>query len=323
MAISALPSNSRLFMHRVLYALPTFLEFLALWLAVGAVAYRLWILPARLPAAVGSAIERLLFWSLLGLGGSALITLVARTAGMSGSPVTELGPVLPQLLLETHFGTVWIVRASTILVLCGAWYAAGREWLSRDVRPLLMMPALVVIAWTHSASGHAADQGDFTLIQCIDSLHIVATSMWGGSLLAFTLAVRGDFLRCNAPEKVTVAKRLSRLATIALAGVLATGLYNTYHQLGAPAALFESTYGTLLLIKLALVMAMLGLAAINRYVHLPLMRAPDYGIEPVSANALTRSCRFSKILTIESILALGVLLCAAMLTQEPPPVSLK
>ncbi|MFQ5660945.1 MAG: copper resistance D family protein [Gammaproteobacteria bacterium] len=308
-------------MHQVLHALPAFLEFLALCLAVGALGCWLWVLPVRLPAPTVYTLERLLFWSLLGLGSGALLTLMVRTAGMSGRPIAELGPVLPRVLLETHFGTIWMIRACAILLLYSTWYATKRWQGHRDLRPL-MAAALAVIAWTHSAAGHAADQGDFTWAQCIDGLHILAASMWAGSLLAFTLAGRGDFLQntlSGTAGPAVMAQRLSRLAAIALGGVLVTGLVNASRQLGAPAALWGTVYGTILLVKLALVLAMINLGAVNRYIHLPRLKALEHGAEQPSANILALRYRFIRIVALEAFLVLGVLLCATLLIHEPPP----
>ena len=78
----------------------------------------------------------------------------------------------------------------------------------------------------YSASGHASAWGDFSLAQLIDDLHIASTAIWVGGLLVLATSARPLLLtghdRAYALE---TAKRLSRLAGLALLCVVLTGIY--------------------------------------------------------------------------------------------------
>jgi len=90
------------------------------------------------------------------------------------------------------------------------------------------------------------------LAQLIDDLHIASTAIWVGGLLVLATSARPLLLtghdRAYALE---TAKRLSRLAGLALLCVVLTGIYNAVTQIGFLSALWETAYGRLLLLKLA------------------------------------------------------------------------
>ncbi len=66
-----------------------------------------------------------------------------------------------------------------------------------------------------------------------------------------------------------LARRSSRLAGSCLLAVVGTGIYNAWSQLGAVSRLWTTTYGRVLVVKVAVVVALVSLGAVNRYVVLP------------------------------------------------------
>lgn len=52
-----------------------------------------------------------------------------------------------------------------------------------------MLATVALIAASRSASGHAADSGDFTLVEIVDWLHIFMISTWGGALVLVSLVI--------------------------------------------------------------------------------------------------------------------------------------
>ncbi|HET8700464.1 MAG TPA: CopD family protein, partial [Nitrococcus sp.] len=103
----------------------------------------------------------------------------------------------------------------------------------------------------------------------------------------------------------------SRLATAALAAVILTGTYQTWDRLQHFADLWQTSYGRHLLLKLALVLVMIGLGAINRFFHLPGLLAGH------DRSAAAR--HFSRIIYVEAGVALLVILATAALIQTSPP----
>jgi putative copper resistance protein D len=99
---------------------------------------------------------------------------------------------------------------------------------------------------------------------------------------------------------------LSRAATWALGIIVLTGVFAAWQRLGSPARLVDHPYGVLLSIKLGLVGLAAGLGAFNRFVGFPAAKSGS------GERALL-------VLRVESVVLLGALAVAAMLTMQHPP----
>lgn len=195
-----------------------------------------------------------------------------------------------------------------------------------------MALALAAIVITRSNTGHPADDGDFTIAVWVDWLHALGAGAWVGSLFGMTLVVFPRLLQ-RGPEAIEPAadifQRLSTLCGVALAVLLAAGIYSAIGQLGTFAALWTSRYGLTLDVKIALVLVMIAIGAHNRYVKLPHLlsaAAPDDPYPPAGTsirvpasptNMPVRSCACSVL--AESLLGLAVIGAAAYLIHSMPP----
>jgi putative copper resistance protein D len=104
------------------------------------------------------------------------------------------------------------------------------------------------------------------------------------------------------------ARRFSRLGTICVALILATGGINAWYRVGNIRALIETDYGRLLLFKIALFAAMIGAAAVNRWGLTPLL-------ESGFAHALGRLQRNT---LVEAGLGLAIIAIVAVLGTMAP-----
>jgi copper resistance protein D len=147
------------------------LDLAAFVTAVGGLACLLWMVPwniIREPALIELAWHRLrhlLAIALAILTATSALLLVVRAVQMSGLGLTALWPVLPTVVLHTHYGTVWLVRVAALGIVWIGWLLTGAARKRRTVG--VMAVAAAVLAWTYSATGHAADQGDFTVMEWI------------------------------------------------------------------------------------------------------------------------------------------------------------
>ena len=295
----------------------TAIDITALCSAIGALACLLWILPNHDSAAHHARRLWLLVAPCLAvLSIDSLVLLLYRGHVLSDMPIGQVWPVLPKVLAHTHYGHIWLVR---IIAVGGAWLVwwLGRKPTARRRWAVVMAAVMAVMAFTRSATGHSADQGDFTLMELMDWLHIIAASLWAGSVVAFTLILLNGFIKGSAtswPFNLFV-HRLSQLATAAVLVVLVSGAYNTWQKLLTIDALWETDYGRHLLWKIALVGIMLGLGAINRFFHLKKlpMDAPG-GDGEAAAQRL-----FRRFLRIETLAAVAVFIAAAILINTMPP----
>jgi putative copper export protein len=189
--------------------------------------------------------------------------LLVRTRTMSGGDLRQAITAVPLVLERTHFGTIWIVRSAALVLLLAL--AAAR---ARPARVLALLLA-VGVALATSLTGHAADWGDLSFTVFADWSHVVAAAAWTGGLVVLALAVLGE--RDAWPPALVgeIARRFSTLAGWCLLVVVASGLYNTWAQVPTVSALWTTTYGRTLLLKVVCVVVVAFLGAACRYSALP------------------------------------------------------
>lgn len=281
--------------------------------SIGVLACRLWLLNPRDQLPFLKRLKWVLTACVVLLSVTTAALLVLRAQVLSGGDYKAVAAVLPSVLLDTHFGSFWLVRVTALGALWLLWWLDRRAGVQK-YWPVLMLIALAVLAFTRSATGHAADAGDFTVSEIADWLHLLVISLWAGGVAAAALSVfpAVSTRRGNLTPVAGFAHRLSRLAAVALAAVILTGTYQVWDRLQHIADLWQTNYGRHLLLKLALVSAMIGLGAVNRFFHLlGLVADHDRGA------AATR--RFSRIIYIEAGVALLVIVATAALIQTSPP----
>jgi len=127
-------------------------------------------------------------------------------------------------------------------------------------RILLAVLGVVGIA-TWSMSGHPSATSVPTVTVTADMIHLASMSIWLGGLamLAVFLLPRG-----NATELGAIVPVWSRWATYAIAALVLTGVAQALVEVGSIDALVDTTYGLMVVAKVALVGVVLAVAAWSR-----------------------------------------------------------
>ena len=172
--------------------------------------------------------------------------------------------------------------------------------------PALLVPAALLVT-TPSLSGHARVSGGLSLVS--DVVHVAAGAVWTGGLAFLVVALATAGGRRWSLAAVAVP-RFSRVAVWSVAALLVAGVVNGYEQLGAWRGLWDTTYGLLLLAKVALVLPLLALGAYNNRRAVPRLKAH-------TASAVERG-RFLRMAMAELALVLAVVGVTAVLVTEPP-----
>jgi copper transport protein len=115
------------------------------------------------------------------------------------------------------------------------------------------------LAGSWALSEHASVGLQAGLAMPVDMVHLVAMAVWLGGLVALLAA-----LTRGLPVERDAVLRFSRVGFIAVCALAATGLYQGWRQVGSWSALFGTEYGRLLLVKIALVVLLVGLARLSR-----------------------------------------------------------
>lgn len=245
--------------------------------------------------------------------------LVLTAASMSGQPIAEVYSqgVLWTVLSQTDFGNDWLVR----LVLACFLAALFVPLLSaQDAKPAWLQTAAVIVAaafvgslaWAGHAIGGQGIEG--ILHPAADVLHLIAAAAWAGALipLALLLAMTGPDADGLAVAR-TATLRFSILGLVSVATILLTGIVNTWYLSGSIDALTETKYGHLLLIKIALFFAMVGVAAFNRLRLTPrLVTSPDAAVTQAARHQLCRNA------AIEAAMGAAIIAIVAVLGTLPP-----
>lgn len=116
----------------------------------------------------------------------------------------------------------------------------------------------VGLALTWAGAEHASAGIQVPAAMTSSVLHLLAMAVWMGGLPALLLLLH----RASVPSTVVI--RFSRLAGASVAVLVLTGVYQSWRGLGSWSALTDTTYGRLLLAKLAAVAVLLAAGALSR-----------------------------------------------------------
>uniref|UniRef100_UPI003F589AEB copper resistance CopC/CopD family protein n=1 Tax=Streptomyces griseoaurantiacus TaxID=68213 RepID=UPI003F589AEB len=140
--------------------------------------------------------------------------------------------------------------------------AADRAAERRDLTFGLAIGGGVIaagLAATWAMAEHASTGIQTGIAMPVDILHLLAVAVWLGGLTALLTAL----YRAPSIEAAAV-RRFSGVAFGSVVALAATGLYQSWRQVGSWSALTGTTYGQLLLAKIALVAVLIGIARVSR-----------------------------------------------------------
>ncbi|MYR01842.1 copper resistance protein CopC/CopD, partial [Streptomyces sp. SID6139] len=219
------------------------------------------------------ALQRLVVGGWLALTAATLWLLLLRgsyTTTGKVSDVFDLG-LLGQVL-ETKSGAALVSRllllaaaALFIAVLFGTYQRREEGAEKRDLTFGLGIGGLVVaagLATSWAMSEHASVGLQPGIAMPVDVVHLLAVAAWLGGLTALLVALYRA--PAGTPVEAAAVRRFSRLAFGSLVALVATGIYQSWRQLGSWSAFTDTRYGQLLLAKIALVAVMVGLASVSR-----------------------------------------------------------
>lgn len=234
--------------------------------------------------------------------GTALV-VGASLGDVAWSIATILGRFDPTLtwdyLLTSNHGRATLVRVGLTLLL--AWLTVS----PRRYGPVPLTAASVAMLATFSYLSHGtAMHGSSALLA--DLGHFLAATLWGGAVLYTALSPAWrDPGRLD--DLNLVVARVSSVGLFSVLLLAGTGVYASTLHLHDPAQLVTSPYGRALSLKVALVVVILGIAALNRWWFVPALRRGH------------AQGRFGRLLKAEALLLVGVLAATGVLTTSPLP----
>ncbi len=263
------------------------------------------------PVLTGAMLVPLRRYALFAVTAALLGSVVALGAQAAAVvPDESLAVAMWTTLTETRYGQLWMLRLA-LLSLCSVTVALalwGREFWRRPAA--LAGSGLAIAApLPFSLLSHAAAQQEGRAAAiAADTLHLLAASVWVGGLFMLALVLLPALRPLPVGQRWqvlrTVFAQFSAIGLAAWAVLILSGLYATWLQVGTPAAIWETSYGQTLLLKAALLLPVLALAAF----HLGLGRS----------KSKVRGNRLGVTLVIEALLVVGVMLVVGRLIGLEP-----
>jgi copper resistance protein D len=161
---------------------------------------------------------------------------------------------------------VWIARCG-MGVLLGALLCFRRgswRWIAGAVPAAALAGSL---AWLGHAG--AGEDGQRTLMLGADVAHLLAAGLWPAGLLPFALLLRRRMKEGALPAAYAAARRFSAMSLVTVGVLAGSGLVNAWFLVGSFHALVATDYGRLLMVKLGVFAAAVGLGGWNLLVHKP------------------------------------------------------
>lgn len=198
--------------------------------------------------------------------------------------------------LHQNYGQLLSLRLALLGVLVLLLGRALRPE-GRSRRDAAFWPVAVGIALTFAGAGHADTTSPRWVSVPLDALHVLAMTAWLGGLVMVLIAV---LPRRETEESGEVLPVFSRVAVTSIATLATTGAYAAWRGVGSWDAVFDTTYGELVAVKVLLFLGVVALGSVSR--QLVLRRRPD---------------RLAPVVLIEAAIGVCVLAVTAVLVAQP------
>lgn len=166
----------------------------------------------------------------------------------------SVGELSARVLFGTQVGLLWSVKIG-LLAMVGPTMLWHRKRLWARAGLVIGVGALI----SGVQSSHSAALRD-PLALVFDGLHLVAVAIWAGGLLSLGLLAWRS--REGVPWGV-VLPRFSQWALLSVMVIIGSGVYLSFKHVGSLAALWSTNYGRFLVLKIAMLVAILAMAALN------------------------------------------------------------
>ncbi|GAA2777376.1 hypothetical protein GCM10010521_65180 [Streptomyces rameus] len=219
------------------------------------------------------ALQRLVVGGWVALTAATLWLLLLRGSYTGSGKLADVFDLdLLGQVLQTKTGAALVSRllllaaaALFVAVLFGTYTRREEGVEKRDLTFGLAVGGVVVaagLATSWAMAEHASTGLQPGIAMPVDVVHLLAVAAWLGGLTALLVAL----YRAPAETQVEAAAvhRFSRLAFGSVLALVATGVYQSWRQLGSWSAFTETRYGQLLLVKIGLVAVLVGIAAVSR-----------------------------------------------------------
>ena len=159
--------------------------------------------------------------------------------------------------------------------------------------------------WSFTTVGHVSGRSVIWL-DALLIVHLMAAAAWIGILTP----LRRLATDAGAPEAADLGHRFGQHAAIFVPLLILAGVGMSCALVGSVSALLNTGYGRMLLIKVAVVALLLGLAALNKLRLVPAFRAENRGVSII----------LRRLISVEMLAVVLILFATATLTSVTTPL---
>lgn len=221
--------------------------------------------------------------------------------------------------VQTQFGMIWLVRFIITLLLFGIWFAANRAKEMKRSMQAVMLAAALALMMTSSLAGHGAATEALGAV-VLDYIHNIVAGVWIGGIIYIIFGLLPALSNSSESyrEKLSMAviPRFSMVFIISVGIVIVTGptlLWTLESDVGL---ITESLYGKLIMLKVAIASAMIGMGAFIQY---KIQRKAEADIKSSTSKKIMIHGRLKKTLKIDMALGISLLVVVAILTNGTLP----
>jgi copper transport protein len=244
------------------------------------------------------------------LGASALaVGSAARIVAQAGYVDSSISDVL-----RTAAGRSWMT-ACVLALPIGLLATSLARLLRRSIHAVALAVLAILVGRAIAIGGHGATGRAPVLGNILTIVHVSAAALWLGGLVGVLLCLH----RPHRTDAEPAVRRFSALVVGSVVLLAGTGTIQAIRRLETLDALTGSSYGRLLIVKVAVVAVLLAVAALSRFV----LRSGELVMQ--SAGAEERRWPWQQVLgrtvVIELGLAVAVLGVTGALAGASPLVS--
>ena len=222
--------------------------------------------------------------------------------------------VSPFDVIQTTFGSTWLTRMILTIILIGIWFWIERKnQISFKTQLPMLVFALALIATT-TMMGHGASTEMAPPI-ILDYVHNLLSSIWIGGVifLGFVILPSITKLDANVRDKITISliPRFSGMIIISLGILIITGPMLLWFLDSNVSSLTESTYGKLIMLKIAIASAMIAFGGFYQ------IRFTQQAKKDLKSTAIFK--KLKKPLRFEAGLGIALLAVVALLVNSSLP----
>ena len=242
------------------------------------------------------------FMSMTGIGlmivfGSNIAMLAVQTLRLQTSAFDAI---------QTTFGTSWLIRMIITIILLGIWFWMDRKKQITKKNHIPMLVLSLALIGTSTMIGHGSASGQFSAV-VLDYVHNLVAAIWIGGIIYFVFILLPAFSKLDKSNRekmsLVMIPRFSIAFIIAVGIVIISGPTLMWLLESDVGLITESTYGKLIIAKIAIAAIMVGLGALFQF---KIQKAGENNIESKSLSIHKKLKRSLKVDAVLGIILLGV-----------------